>query len=79
MLFSSFYNVKIKTIFMTLTFLMPSSTIISNTLFFDGPKNSIKSLQIIMLASVSNSILINFFLKKIGTVIDYNTFVIDYI
>jgi len=78
MFFSSFFNVKIKTIFMTLTFLMPSSTIISNTLFF-GPKNSIKSLQIIMLASVSNSNLINFFLKKIGTVIDYNTFVIDYI
>ena len=57
---------------------MPSSTIIWNTLFFDGPKNCIKSLQIIMIASVSNSNLITFFKKKIGTVIDYNTFVIDY-
>jgi len=79
MLFSSFFNVKIKTIFMKITFLMRSSTIISNTLFFDGPKNSIKSLQIIMLAFVSNSNLINFFFLKIGTVIDYNTFVINYI
>jgi len=50
MLFTSFFNVKIKTIFMTLTFLMVSSTIISNTLFFDESKNYIKSLQIIMLA-----------------------------
>ena len=56
---------------------MPSSTTSSNTLFFYGPKNFIKSEQIIMLASVSNSNLITLFFK-ICTVIDYNGIVIDY-
>ena len=56
---------------------MPSSTTSSNTLFFYGPKNFIKSEQIIMLASVSNSNLTTLFFK-IWTVIDYNGIVIDY-
>jgi len=42
---------------------MPSSTTSSNTLFFYGPKNFIKSEQIIMLASVSNSNLTTLFFK----------------